>query len=91
MWFIADCTLGRRRLRDASVRSRLCCGAPLMAHPDPAETVIHPDRPRPDAEAFLKRLQAGNRAFAALAEALEEIGPPTEKELPTPAAAESCP
>ncbi len=56
----------------------------------PAENITLPVRPEPDAEAFLEKLQTGNRAFAALAEAIKELGSPAAKEPPTPGV-EPCP
>ncbi len=44
---IADRTLGRRRLRDASVRSRLCCGVLSMLNlNDPHQSILSMERAR---------------------------------------------
>jgi hypothetical protein len=47
-----------------------------MVHQKSAEIIILPVRLTPDAEAILEWLQATNRAFAALAAAIDEIDSP---------------
>jgi hypothetical protein len=56
-----------------------------MIRLDPAKIIIRRDPSIASADVLLERLQAGNKAFAALAKAIDGMDPPAAKEPLTPA------
>ena len=70
IWIIADRTLGRRRLRDTQVRSRLCRGVPSMTNLILAEDTIRVVLADPEPQASLQHTRSMSKAYAGLAEAI---------------------
>ena len=64
----------------------LAIGQTLRARGHVVEIITNPVQPTPDAGAYLERSQAISKAFGDLAEAIETMSLPAEKELSTPAA-----